>query len=215
MIDPRSTMHPGDPRGLALLAILGRLLDAAREHELILLRETSFDAGLLEGGDVDLLAPPRGAFAFLERARRACAGAGLHLRIVRADSRKVRLGVLSADLERALHFDLWLRLWQVFGGRRCLAWRDLRPLCAAGPGQLLRVPAPLELAIYVEHLHAQGKNLAAAEVRARLAHYAQAARGAPPGAIPARPASLLDRGARARARRGPPPAPLASRTAPA
>jgi hypothetical protein len=168
---------PSDAARQGLVASLDALLRPSGVYEFVLLRETPLDERCIDHGDVDLLGTRSSVDAFLRRLDEVCGERGQSFRVRRTNPGKTHVSLLSPGLRHHIEFDLWTDLWQVFRGRHCLRFRDLRHLCASRETCILRLPVDVEFAIYGQHLRCKRKDLGSAGVQARLRFYAAALKG--------------------------------------
>jgi thymidylate kinase len=165
---------PDEAARRALVATLDALIQPGRGYEFILLRETPLDERCVDRGDIDLLGTRKSVDALLRRLSEVCAARGQSFRIRRTNADKTHVWLLSTDLQHQIAFDLWTDLWQVFGGRQCLRFHDVRHLGASGGTCTLRLPVDVEWAIYGQHLSVKQKDVSSAGVQERLRFYATA-----------------------------------------
>jgi thymidylate kinase len=143
----------------------------------IQLRGEPLSAGVIDGGDVDLLGTRESVFALLDAVYGWVQQGDCHARIVARDSTKYKLYLFSADGQHQVDFDLWVELKQLFGRTQVLlpeaALARAVPQCAS----LFRLPLALEVSVYVHHLISKRRlNVFTAGMRERLENYAQTCR---------------------------------------
>ena len=136
-------------------------------HRAALLRETNLES-VIDGGDIDLLVAADSIPSLLETVDEVAAARNLHYRLRRSGPQKVGVALYSADMAHSAQIDLWIELWQVFGGRSYLRYQDVEDMLVPGAGGLARLPTDLETAVYIQHLAIKGRNPAHPANNARL-----------------------------------------------
>lgn len=124
-------------------------------------------------GDIDLLGGRESVDALLGAAFEWVCEGLCHLRIRARSEDKVALVLLSLDGQQSLMLDLWVNLWQLENGRRCLRYDDCVSLLIQTGSSILRLPSALEACVYVNHLKTKRKKIADERVQRRLAGYVQ------------------------------------------
>lgn len=137
--------------------------------ELVLLRETDLGPGCVDQGDIDLLVAADAVPTLLDRVDAVTSTYGLHYRLQRSGSDKVGVALFSQDMAHSIRIDLWVRLWQVFGGRSYLTHEDVARFAVPADGPVKRLPADLEAAIYISHLAVKNRDPSAPGNAERLA----------------------------------------------
>ena len=165
---------------------VGELLECLRnlpgdELTFVLLRETPLDARCINHGDIDLLGTMAAVEGLLARCYALAQAGRCHFRVTRKKEGHVGLVLFSRCGQFRLHFDLWIDLWQLDGGRRGLRFADVAHLLPRDRSGYLRLPVSVEAAIYLHHFFVQRKSTNSKTVWQRLAFYTEACQeaGAP------------------------------------
>lgn len=134
----------------SLLQGLSDILE--RGGDAVLLRETELGPGCVDRGDVDLLVAAAAIPTMLDIVDEVAAEWNLHYRLQRSGPRKIGVAIFSADMAHSIRIDLWVQLWQIFGGRSYLTYEDVARFAVDTDGPVRRLPADLEAAVYIQHL---------------------------------------------------------------
>jgi hypothetical protein len=143
----------------------------------IQLRGEPLSAGVIDGGDVDLLGTRESVFALFDAVYGWVQQGDCHARIVARDPSKYKLYLFSADGQHQVDFDLWVELKQLFDRTQMLL--PEAALCRAvhQSVSLFRLPLALEVSVYVHHLISKRRlNVFTDGMRTRLENYAQTCR---------------------------------------
>jgi hypothetical protein len=151
------------------------LLASTNPSRLVLLRETALDSSCINHGDIDLFGTESATEQLIERAFELVRDGRCHMRVVRTNPDKIQLQLYSLDLKRRILFDLWINLWQLEGGTRCIRLDDVAEH-VPDDAAIARMPVELEASLYIQHLVAKNRNLGMTEVRRRLGFYELACR---------------------------------------
>jgi hypothetical protein len=133
----------------------------------VLLRETDLGS-VIDTGDVDLLVAADSVPALLDTVDAVAEARGLHYRLLRSSPRKIGVTLFSVDLAHTARIDLWIELWQVFGGSSYLRYDDVQGMLVSGADGVAALPTDLEAAVYIQHLAVKGRNPADPACAARL-----------------------------------------------
>jgi hypothetical protein len=134
----------------SLLRALADILE--RAGETVLLRETELGPDCIDRGDIDLLVAAHALPTILDIIDDVAAERDIHYWLQRSGPHKTGVALFSADMSHSIRIDLWVQLWQVFGGRSYLTYEDVARFAVDTDGPLQRLPADLEAAVYVQHL---------------------------------------------------------------
>lgn len=133
----------------------------------VLLRETDLGS-VIDTGDVDLLVATDSIPSLLDTIDAVAEARHLHYRLLRSGRHKIGVALYSVDVAHCARIDLWLELWQVFGGRAYLRYEDVEELVVRRPDGVPRLPADLEAAVYLQHLSVKGRDPSDPATTARL-----------------------------------------------
>ena len=134
-------------------ALLDGLLEILDEgSEFVLLRETDLGPGCVNRGDIDLLVAAESIPALLDTIDAVSTRRGLHYRLRRSGPQKVGVALYSSAMTDSIRIDLWVQLWQIFGGRSYLTYEDVAEVTVADDSPVPRLPVDLEASLYVQHL---------------------------------------------------------------
>ncbi|MDH3818378.1 MAG: hypothetical protein OES21_07175, partial [Myxococcales bacterium] len=86
-----------------------------------LLRETDLGS-VIDGGDIDLLVAADAIPSLLDTIDAVATTRQLHYRLRRSGPHKIGVALYSADMAHSARIDLWIELWQIFGGRSYLLY---------------------------------------------------------------------------------------------
>jgi hypothetical protein len=161
--------------------------------DFVLLRPAGDAQALVDRGDLDVLGTDDAVRAALARLAARAAGGALAYEVRRETADKTALALLTTDLAHALRHDLWVEIPQLVGVGHGLVHADVRRTCTRDGAGWLRMPAPLELALYLQHLWVRRKPLGLPQVVARLTSLGAAAHAAGAAAL-AEHAAALARG---------------------
>lgn len=140
----------------SLLQGLSDILE--REGDAVLLRETELGPSCVDRGDIDLLIAADALPAMLDIIDDVAALRGLHYRLRRSGPHKTGVTLFSADMAHSIRIDLWVELWQIFGGRSYLTHEDVVGCAVDTGGPVRGLPADLEAAVYIQHLAIKGRD---------------------------------------------------------
>lgn len=122
-----------------------------------LLRETDLGS-VIDGGDIDLLVAADAIPSLLHSIDAVATTRQLHYRLRRSGPHKIGVALYSADMAHSARIDLWIELWQIFGGRSYLLYEDVEELLVPGADGIPRLSTDLETAVYLQHLAVKGRD---------------------------------------------------------
>jgi hypothetical protein len=135
------------------------------------LRGASLSRRSINNDDVDMLGTAESVRQLLDAAFGWARSGRGHFVVKGRSPNKLSLKFLSLDGRDWVAFDLWVTLWQLDDGNAALTYEDCAHLALPGSGAIQRLPAPVEVCIYAQHLQAKTKNLKSEPVRERLRSY--------------------------------------------
>lgn len=129
-----------------------------RGGDAVLLRETELGPSCVDRGDVDLLVAADAMPTMLDIIDEVAALRDLHYRLQRSGPHKTGVALFSVDMAHSIRIDLWVQLWQIFGGRSYLTYEDVAGFAVDTGGPVRCLPADLEAAVYIQHLAIKGRD---------------------------------------------------------
>ncbi len=135
------------------------------------LRGEAPDEKAFDGDDIDLLGAESSVDALLDAAQEWVRDGMCHIRVVRQRQRKLEFFLYSIDGRHSLHFDLWIELPQLDGGRDWLSFDHVTEIARPEDGGFLRLPLDVEASVFVHHLVCKKKALSDPKQQQRLASY--------------------------------------------
>jgi hypothetical protein len=134
------------------------LADIVRAADRVaLLRETDLGS-VVDSGDVDLIVAADAIHSLLRTVDTVATTRQLHYRLRRSSPHKIGVTLYSADMAHSACIDLWVELWQIFGGRSYLRYEDVEEMLMHGADGIPRLCAELETAVYIQHLAVKGRD---------------------------------------------------------
>ncbi|APZ90579.1 hypothetical protein [Fuerstiella marisgermanici] len=160
---PSEASHDG------LLECLGHILNG--EWAFIQLRDDTPDANSIDGDDIDLLATEESVMAVIVATQQWVRKGLCHVHIVRQRRRKVEMLLFSLDGAHYLHFDLWIELPQLDGGKQSLCFEEMEHCAKRSDGSFLRLPIDVEACLFLQHLVCKRKRVTDDKQLRRLLQY--------------------------------------------
>jgi len=144
----------------------------------VLLLESSLDERCVNDRDIDLLGTTTAVESLLVACFSWAQSGRCHFRVTRKREGNVGLALFSRCGKFRIQFDLFTELWQLNGGRCGLRFEDVAHLLPPGQPGFVRLPVPVEAAIYLHKYVVKRRSIESNRIRQRLNGYSSACRQA-------------------------------------
>lgn len=151
---------------------------ASRGPTFVRLLESSLDERCINGSDIDLLGTTTAVESLLATCFSWAQSGRCHFRVKRKREGNVSLVLFSRCGQFRIQFDLFTELWQLNRGRCGLRFEDVVHLLPPGQLGFVRLPIPVEAAIYLHKYVLKRRSISLDRIRQRLISYSVACRRA-------------------------------------
>ena len=137
----------------------------------VLLLESSLDERCINDSDIDLLGTTTAVESLLATCFSWAQSGRCHFRVKRKREGNISLVLFSRCGQFRIQFDLFTDLWQLDGGRCGLRFEDVAHLLSPGQPGFVRLPGPVEAAIYLHKYVVKKRSIESDRIRQRLIGY--------------------------------------------